>query len=1184
MKKLFILIMVFFTHYLTSGQIPEEFKYYCSMCDSSECLLLPESTICNNTSPYWYDNNLYLPSSGFENIYVKVNLIFLHKNNGDGMFTQGDPEHDMLINDLINEVNLTYSNLVNSSDPDCYTATGFLSHNKIQIVPNIIHINDEYGWNNENDIYPFCPSPPWYLDYLDNQITNNPNIPRGINVYCTETAWYYEELVVNQTTVDPGPINHACSQFPTTNDLDRSSRVHMPNLFTKYWLMKNIAPGIYNEPWDPVIRGWYIRSVGRNFAHELGHSFWLYHLYLCNWNLMNPSADYWESLFPYQIGKMHRSLSITNIRKFSTDESYISTPLLIQDNKLWDLDFTMYRDVIVEPGYTLTVSCKLVMKKNAKIIVKPGANLIVDGGIITTEDNSHWQGIEVWGDSDASQYTLPGQACAQGKLTLMNSAVIENAEIAVSLWRPTYYETTGGIIDASSESVFRNNTYSVIAPPYRNMHPTNPLVELDNFSTFENCTFEINSDYLDDNIFYHHIVLYWVKGIDFHDCDFIVDRDITGVSEYSQAIYAYDAGFSVQAICNAIFTPCPEEDWDKSEFTGFYIAILTQTDGSTSNTFLVNRAVFNDNIYGVKIEGVNNVVVLFSDFNIGENDVDVCCDPAGYGIFLQEATGFAFEENNFTKFPGASSGNFIGISINNTESSDEIYNNNFDNLSYANYSDGKNWGVDEWAGLTYFCNENANNYADFYVTGGPNSGIQNTQGDDDHVTGNTFSFNGTDWHFYNGGAHQVGYYYCDYCPNENPNDNLIYHVTDKGKSFDNSCASHYDDDDPDEGLVLPPQDKLITEQEYYSGLTDYNNVKVLYDNLVDGGSTSAELIDIQTAQPQDMWVLRSQLLGDSPHLSMEVLKAAADKTEVFTEAALFDILAANPDELKKEELMKYLEEKQDPLPAYMINILRSVASGTTYKTVLQQQMARYNRNKTRAAHDIIRSILSDSVTNNNELRNWLDNLGGLSADRQIIATYIYEDNFTDAFTLANMLPQLYSLEGDELIEHNYYIDILNLHYSLNQQGRNTMQLDSTEIANLALIANNSNKIASSQARSILEAHYGYHFVNCPQIDSTAGYKSSSNTMDALSKVYGLNISVKPNPAKQWAAFDYTLPENENTATITISDVSGKTIEVLQINGQQGQELWDTRQIKHGVYIYTLKVAGLSKSGKIIISE
>jgi len=184
---------------------------------------------------------------------------------------------------------------------------------------------------------------------------------------------------------------------------------------------------------------------------------------------------------------------------------------------------------------------------------------------------------------------------------------------------------------------------------------------------------------------------------------------------------------------------------------------------------------------------------------------------------------------------------------------------------------------------------------------------------------------------------------------------------------------------------------LAAELECYDNLSDYNSVKSLYDTYVDGGSTASELSDIQSAQPYDMWALRAQLLGDSSHLSLEVLKEVANKTDVFTEYVPFDLLAANPDELKKDTLISYLENKEEPLPAYMIDILKQLAEGVTYKTVLRQQLSFYKQDYSRAANEIIRCILNDSVTNYTELRNWLDNLGGITSDRQIIRSAIGGD-------------------------------------------------------------------------------------------------------------------------------------------------------------------------------------------------
>ena len=312
---------------------------------------------------------------------------------------------------------------------------------------------------------------------------------------------------------------------------------------------------------------------------------------------------------------------------------------------------------------------------------------------------------------------------------------------------------------------------------------------------------------------------------------------------------------------------------------------------------------------------------------------------------------------------------------------------------------------------------------------------------------------------------------------------------------------------------------------------------------------------------------------------------AADKTDVLPDNVIFEILSANPDELKKEELLKYLEDKENPLPSYMVDILRQVAKGVTYKTVLEQQMARYNQAKTRAAYDMIRSNLNDTVADFNELRNWLDNVGGIRADEQIIDSYLKEGNTTDALALANMLPQLYNYKGETLTEHNYYLEMLNLSILLKQEGRTFLDLDTAEIDNLMIIAENSKGTAGAEAKGILESNYGHHFCDCLNIEGAEGLKSSGTiNTGAFTEMFGADVEVRPNPASDWTTFNFRLPGKETKGTIEISDVSGKLIESFVISGNQGQKIWDTRKINEGVYFYTFTVNGISKSGKIVISK
>ena len=340
---------------------------------------------------------------------------------------------------------------------------------------------------------------------------------------------------------------------------------------------------------------------------------------------------------------------------------------------------------------------------------------------------------------------------------------------------------------------------------------------------------------------------------------------------------------------------------------------------------------------------------------------------------------------------------------------------------------------------------------------------------------------------------------------------------------------------------------------------------------------------VETAWPTDMWELRTELLGKSPHLSKEVLMTVADKTEVLPESVIFEILSANPDELRKEELMAYLENKEQPLPQYMVDIFRQLANGTTYKTILLSEMATYHAQKIAAAQAVIRSIVNEDEPDMEELRNWYDNIGGIQADKQIVDTYILEGDYTSAQSLLDMMPGLYGLSGNMLQDYNDYKYLKQLLMGLAQLGRTIDELSESELASVVNLAEYGNGSAKSSAQNLLEFAYNYNYCNCPDLPENIQLKSGAINMSDLARANGLEISSEPNPADTWVAFDYTLPIHETRGTIEITDNLGRTIQSIDITQQQGQYVLDTRSYKAGVYYYTLKCGTLKQTGKLIVN-
>ncbi|MBV2245795.1 MAG: T9SS type A sorting domain-containing protein, partial [Lentimicrobium sp.] len=857
-------------------------------------------------------------------------------------------------------------------------------------------------------------------------------------------------------------------------------------------------------------------------------------------------------------------------------------PLLITQNTTWDSYMRLDRSVKVGYMSTLTITedARIAMPAEAKIIVEPGGKLIINGGTITSGCDYPWQGIEVWGNRAASQWSNVNGSYAQGYVVLDN-ATIENAVCALNLWKPGDYTQTGGVIHATG-TTFRNNANSVHALLYRNFHPINGK-EMEYNSWFNNCTFEITEDYLGIHTFYKHVDLNQVNGIKFKGCDFSLSPDAGGIAKFNQAIAAYSSGFKVEAICN---TPVIGSCDDRSTFSGFYSAIYAGNGSGLSYTFSVNRADFTGNSIGIEVNSVKNHTILFCKFNLGPNKGDAgTCNTSGapaFGIDMVGSNSFTIEENEFNKNEGAPQGLYVGIKCKDSNTPlDVIYRNSFNGLSYGNRAEGLNrYDIEnDHNGLQFMCNTNQNNAIDFIVAQTddvPNPMIHGSQGSLNLEAGNTFSANPLpEGNFKNEGKQYVNYYYNTNKP--------VYHtdiyVVPIQISTANSCPSNYGGSNP-KNIVLDESQKLQRELDFATNLADYNNVKVLFDNLKDGGNTEGLKMEVTSSWPEDMWELRAKLLGDSPHLSEEVLKAAADKTDVLSESVLFEILSSNPDELRKESLIEYLENKEQPLPEYMISILKQLAGGITYKTVLMQDMAWYEGEKTKAANNLIRSCLNDTYIDWEYLRNWYDNMNTLNADYGIVASYMTEKNFSAATTMLDIIPAVRVLEGSDLEEYTAYKNLILWQIQLMQQDGDITTLDSTAINMLQETAKGSTGKASLMARAMLEYGQGHHFGKClPEADQDL-YKSGTTSSSVFDN--GISVTANPNPAHTWVAFDYSIPVTITGAELLVTDIQGRLVVSFRVSGRQGQQVWDTRQVEKGVYVYTLKAGTVSKQGKLVI--
>lgn len=66
------------------------------------------------------------------------------------------------------------------------------------------------------------------------------------------------------------------------------------------------------------------------------------------------------------------------------------------------------------------------------------------------------------------------------------------------------------------------------------------------------------------------------------------------------------------------------------------------------------------------------------------------------------------------------------------------------------------------------------------------------------------------------------------------------------------------------------------------------------------------------------------------------------------------------------------------------------------------------------------------------------------------------------------------------------------------------------------------------------------------------------------------LKVYPNPASEYATFEWDLVDLEPQTSLIILDASGMVLTQIPIEAMQGQWLWDTRTVPSGLYLYGLR--------------
>lgn len=1078
--------------------------------------------------------------------YVRITLHIFQKNDGTGNFQDNTTDRDWLINTLISHLNYKMAHL---QPMNLNTSSPYIEDSRIRYVVDQIYFHqDDYGQQVQ-----FSYS--WGSTLYNTYVVNNPNITNKYN----------------------------------------SIHVFLGEKDGNFYDGYGQASGIADNKWLYITDTYqhYINNVGNwipsnTLAHELGHLLGLLHTWNGNdncddtpnnsneWNSPTGSNNLMDynacacALTACQLGRMHYCLmgyegTVSNV--LINDYCNNIETMDINGDYTWDNPIYLKGDLLIEDGSTLIIRCKVSIPQDAKVLVKQGGKLIIDGGTITNVCGDLWKGITVegdWGIIAGGQSYDPGP----GQLVMKNGAKIEYAETGV-------FSDYNGILDISN-SEFLNCPTGISLENYdETVLSWSIFPNLKPRAKIKTTTFSTDEDFISTPLYG---VKLWSTDMAMVTLEGDVFENTTTEAQLSAmnrgyGIYAYNSDVNIKEYCPFIsLPPCPNPV--KSEFNGLTYGIYSQ--GSLSNTARIENCIFNNYYFrGVLLDHITAPIIRSNNFS---NNLTYWTA----GLYLWNSTAYNVENNTFN------CQNTNNVVINNSGAgANKLYRNHFNTASAVHcYYTNSNPAGDQ--GLFIQCNDfhatdmnifvkdgNIKKQQGYYDNQFPNQSVsaanqfEQTYLNDENAfkcdaTGYSY-FDYTYWFNMSGDVTDITGYTS---PNVHPQPIGV-------TFFDPSAAC------PSGIPYIGPVDAIaaLTAADDQIGLMTSN-----LNDIVDGGNTSATLNKVTSLAPNNFNRTCNELLDMSPYLSDTVLTTFMQTGVNGHVVAKTNVLYAN------SPLPPHAKAALDNmiLPPPFKNFLLQYQTGTNAVVQKQEEIGavRFGRNLT--LNGVIRyGLQNDSVPGaKDSLITILENETDYTAKYTLIPLLINMKRYDDA---DGQIADLQSLAATlPTREQQYAMDYADLQ-TIALQLDSIHATDSVSMAPvvapneplLSLVANDPNHPASGIAQSILK-QAGYEtFVSPlyqPENNKSLQVSPQENNQHPTIDIDNC-VEVYPNPATNELWVEYLMVNGNNLQSIDIYTIKGKKVLSKPVKTAYGMVELDVSSLQSGNYI--VKVGNYSKQIAIL---
>jgi Secretion system C-terminal sorting domain len=171
------------------------------------------------------------------------------------------------------------------------------------------------------------------------------------------------------------------------------------------------------------------------------------------------------------------------------------------------------------------------------------------------------------------------------------------------------------------------------------------------------------------------------------------------------------------------------------------------------------------------------------------------------------------------------------------------------------------------------------------------------------------------------------------------------------------------------------------------------------------------------------------------------------------------------------------------------------------------------------------------------------------------------------------------VKKNALSQHEASEDWLDMRISFKSQQKDVYNLVSSDVLLVQNIADNGTGIAAAQTQGLLNHAYGYDYFLKPVPPSGQQLVSPPFANVAASS----SVLAYPNPAKNTVTFNWQFPKGIEEGTVQLSDIQGRQVLQMPVNGQYGNLEWDTEGLGAGIYFLSIRfLHGASNQEKLVI--